>query len=47
VDINTNLFFVPEYRNENDEVIGNYEIIRNEGLIDIPEYVYKYCEKLY
>ena len=38
VDINTNLFFVPEYRNEYNEVIGNYEIIKNEGLIDIPEY---------
>ena len=46
VDINTNLFFVPEYRNEYNEVIGNYEIIKNEGLIDIPEYAYKYCEKL-
>ena len=46
VDINTNLFFVPEYRNEYNEVIGNYEIIKNEGLIDISEYAYKYCEKL-
>ena len=28
VDINTNLFFVPEYRNEYNEVIGNYEIMK-------------------
>ena len=27
-------------------MIGNYEIIKNEGLIDIQEYAYKYCEKL-
>ena len=46
VDINTNLFFVPEYRNENDEVIGKYEIIKNDGLNDMPDYVYKYCENL-
>ena len=38
VDINTNLFFVPEYKNEHNEVIGKYEIIKNDGLIDIPEY---------
>ena len=42
-----NLFFVPEYRNEYTEVIGNNEIINNEGLIDIPEYANKYCEKKY
>ena len=46
VDINTNLFFVPEYRNEYNEVIGNYEIMKNDGLDDMPEYVYQYCEKL-
>ena len=45
VDINTNLFFVPEYKNENNEVVGKYEIIKNDGLIERPEYVYKYCEK--
>jgi len=47
VDIKMNLFFVPEYRNEYTEVIGNNEIINNEGLIDIPEYANKYCEKKY
>ena len=46
VDINTNLFFVPEYRNEFDEVVGNYEIMKNDGLIEMPEYAYKYCEKM-
>ena len=31
------LFFcVPEYKNELGEVIGKYEIIKNEGLVDIP-----------
>ena len=46
VDINTNLFFVPEYKNEHNGVIGKYEIIKNDGLNDMPEYVYTYCEKL-
>ena len=28
VDINTNIFYVPEYKNEFHEVIGKYEIIK-------------------
>jgi hypothetical protein len=27
---------VPEYKNELGEVIGKYEIIQNEGLVDMP-----------
>ena len=27
-------------------MIGKYEIIKNDGLDNMPEYVYKYCEKL-
>ena len=46
VDINTNLFFVPEYKNELGEVIGKYEIIKNEGLVDMPLKIYEYCEEL-
>ena len=45
-DINTNLFFVPEYKNENGEVVGSYKIIKNEGLVDMPDNIYKYCEEL-
>jgi len=46
VDINTNLFYVPEYKNEFHEVIGKYEIIKNEGLVDMPDYAYEYCEEM-
>ena len=46
VDINTNLFFVPEYKNEEGKVVGNYEIIKNDGLVDMPENIYKYCEEI-
>ena len=41
VDINTNLFFVPEYMNELGEVIGKYKIIKNEGLVDMPLKIYE------
>jgi len=46
VDINTNLFFVPEYKNELGEVIGKYEIIKNDGLVDMPLKIYEYCEEI-
>lgn len=46
IDINTNLFFVPEYKNEKGEVIGKYEIIKNDGFVEMPEYAYKYCEEM-
>lgn len=45
-DINTEcLYFVPQYK-LNNEVVGGYEIIRNNALIDMPEYAYNYCQKL-
>ena len=46
VDINTNLFFVPAYTNEFGEVVGNYEIIKNEGLVDMPLKVYVNFEEI-
>ena len=46
VDINTNLFFVPEYKNEHGETVGKYEIIKNEGLIEMDIKIYEYCENL-
>jgi hypothetical protein len=46
VDINTNLFYVPEYKNENYEVVGKYEIIKNEGLVDMPDYAHEYCKEM-
>ena len=46
VDINTNLFYVTEYKNEKYEVVGKYEIIKNEGLVDMPDYAYEYCKEM-
>ena len=46
VDINTNLFFVPQYKNELGEVIGKYEIIKNDGLVDMPLKIYEYCKEI-
>ena len=39
-------FFVPEYKNELGEVIGKYEIIKNDGLVDMPLKIYEYCEEI-
>jgi hypothetical protein len=46
IDINTNLFFVPEYKNEHGETIGKYELIKNDGLIEMDIKIYEYCENL-
>ena len=46
VDMNTNLFYVPEYFNEHNELEGKYEIIKNEGLLDMPDYAYEYCKEM-
>ena len=46
VDINTNLFYVPEYFNEHNDLYGKYEILKNDGLVEMPEYAYKYCEEM-
>ena len=37
---------MPEYKNELGEVIGKYEIIKNEGLVDMPLKIYEYCEEI-
>jgi hypothetical protein len=37
---------VPEYKNELREVIGKNEIIKNEGLFDMPLKIYEYCEEI-
>ena len=36
------LYFVPDYK-LNDEVVGTYEMIKNEAIIEMPEYAYNYC----
>ena len=45
-DINTNLFYVREYLDEHNELVGKYEILKNDGLVEMPEYAYKYCEEM-
>ena len=35
--------FVPEYKNEHGETVGKYEIIKNEGLIEMDIKIYEYC----
>ena len=46
MDINTNLFYVPEYFNEHNELVGKYEILKNDGFVEMPDYAYKYCEEM-
>jgi len=48
IDVNTALIhFVPEYKHrETKEVIGNYEIIKSEGIVEMPKYAYDYCEEM-
>ena len=35
-----------EYKNELGEVIGKYEIIKNDGLVDMPLKIYENCEEI-
>ena len=37
---------MPECKNELGEVIGTYEIIKNDGLVDMPLKIYVYCEEI-
>ena len=48
IDVNTALIhFVPEYKHiETNEVIGKYEIMKSEGIIEMPKYAYDYCEEM-
>ena len=48
IDVNTNLIhFVPEYKHiETNEVIGKYEIMKSDEIIDMPKYAYDYCEEM-
>ena len=45
IDVNTDLIhFVPNYKHKDtNEIIGNYEILKSEEIIQMPQYAYDYC----
>jgi len=48
VDINTDLlYFIDAYKDINtDKIVGGYEVIKHEAIIDMPEYAYNYCKSM-
>lgn len=47
IDVNVDIYFINEYKHiETNEVIGRYEIIKAEKIIDMPKYAYDYCDEM-